>query len=446
MLNYELLKTKGVITILGHKNTDVDSMASCYLLKKLFDFNGIDSEILIQNGILDPLYDFTTYKFDYKTTINPSDVLFLVDHLDLYENEVVGCIDHHPSNLTLENNYVYKQQTSCAKIIADEMLSCGMNLSVEDIYLIVYSQYMDSLSFKSSKALEEDKKWCKIQIDKYGFDEKILYESGLCLNDISTINYSSISYGLKEYNINGYNVAASYITQKTEPVEKSDEIIQEISKNLKDYDYWLFIINCVEEDCTVTYLVSKNLVEIDKYKSILSRGKTLIPMLEKRLSNDNVTERLIKQNLTISTMESCTSGLIASTITDTEGASQILKGSAITYSNECKILEGVCEDIINEYGVYSMETAWEMSAAAKLKYLSNISIGVTGSAGRVDPNNKDSISGIIYYCIHYAMPVYMNKPSYSYQCKIKFLKMNYTRKEMKEIIVDKILRKLNSVI
>lgn len=446
MLNYDLLKNKGVITILGHKNTDVDSMTSCYLMEKLLNFHGIETEILMQDGILDPLYDFKSYPFKYKTKLSSKDILFLVDHLDLYENEIVGCVDHHPSNLTLDSNYIYKQQTSCAKIIADEMISCGMELTKEDIYLIVYSQYMDSLSFKSSKALKEDKIWCKEQIDKYGFNEDFLYESGLCLNDISVINYDAISYGLKEYKIGPYNVAASYITQKTEPIEKSDEFISEIVKNLGKYDYWFFIINCIEEDTTVTYLINKNLVEIDKYRSILSRGKTLIPMLEKRLSNENVTEKLISKNLTISTMESCTSGLIASTITDTEGASQILKGSAITYSNECKILEGVDTSVIDDYGVYSPETACEMSAAAKLKYLSNISIGITGSAGRVDPNNKDSVSGIIYYCIHYAMPVYMKKPSFTYQCKIKFLKTDYTRKEMKEIIVDKVLKKLNSVI
>ena len=48
----------------------------------------------------------------------------------------------------------------------------------------------------------------------------------------------------------------------------------------------------------------------------------------------DLTERLIEKKLTITTMESATSGQIASLITDTEGASAILKGAFITYSNE----------------------------------------------------------------------------------------------------------------
>ena len=70
-----------------------------------------------------------------------------------------------------------------------------------------------------------------------------------------------------------------------------------------------------------------------------------------------LTEILIKKGITVTTMESCTSGLIASLITDSEGASAIFKGGFVTYSNEAKILNGVSESIINDYGVYSPETA-----------------------------------------------------------------------------------------
>ena len=50
---------------------------------------------------------------------------------------------------------------------------------------------------------------------------------------------------------------------------------------------------------------------------------------------------LIEHGISISTMESCTSGLLASAITDTEGASAIFKGGFVTYSNEAKIRQGV---------------------------------------------------------------------------------------------------------
>ena len=76
---------------------------------------------------------------------------------------------------------------------------------------------------------------------------------------------------------------------------------------------------------------------------------------------EKVVKRLISLNKTISTMESCTGGSVVNSITNVEGASEILKFSAVTYSNEFKIKMGVDRDIIDKYSVYSMETAMEMS-------------------------------------------------------------------------------------
>ncbi len=65
--------------------------------------------------------------------------------------------------------------------------------------------------------------------------------------------------------------------------------------------------------------------------------------LEKRVRENYslLTKELIKKGLTITFMESITSGALASLITDTEGSSEIFKGSYVTYSNEMKIRCGV---------------------------------------------------------------------------------------------------------
>ena len=55
------------------------------------------------------------------------------------------------------------------------------------------------------------------------------------------------------------------------------------------------------------------------------------------MNRDAVIKKLIAGRKTISTMESCTSGLIASMITDTEGASAIFPGGYVTYLNETKV-------------------------------------------------------------------------------------------------------------
>ena len=116
---------------------------------------------------------------------------------------------------------------------------------------------------------------------------------------------------------------------------------------------------------------------------------------------NRITKKLIEQKKYITTMESCTSGLIASLITDTEGSSAIMKGAFVTYSNEAKVMQGVPAGIIQEHGVYSHETAVEMALAAKRAYKADIAVGVTGTMGNVDPANHDSVPGNVYYAIAY---------------------------------------------
>lgn len=112
-----------------------------------------------------------------------------------------------------------------------------------------------------------------------------------------------------------------------------------------------------------------------------------------------LTETLISKNKKITTMESATSGQIASLITDTEGSSAIMKGAFITYSNEAKIQQGVPAEIIQNYGVYSKETAREMAAASRRAYGADLAIGVTGTMGNVDPVNADSVPGQVYFAL-----------------------------------------------
>ncbi len=113
----------------------------------------------------------------------------------------------------------------------------------------------------------------------------------------------------------------------------------------------------------------------------------------------SITKALIEKNKSITVMESCTGGMIASLLTDTEGSSAVFKGSFVTYSNEAKIMQGVPEDIIKTYGVYSKETAKAMADAARNTFSSDIAIGVTGTFGNIDPNNADSTPGEVHFAI-----------------------------------------------
>ena len=115
---------------------------------------------------------------------------------------------------------------------------------------------------------------------------------------------------------------------------------------------------------------------------------------------------LIEHQITIATMESCTGGLLASLLTDSQGASAVFYGSFISYTNDAKILCGIKPDIIRQYGVYSKETAIAMAENCCNHYHTNIGIGVTGTFANPDPNNQDSIAGIVYFVIVFQEKAY----------------------------------------
>ncbi len=113
-----------------------------------------------------------------------------------------------------------------------------------------------------------------------------------------------------------------------------------------------------------------------------------------------IVERLIELNRSISTMESCTGGYIVNAITNIPGASNILKYSCVTYSNEYKIKMGVDKRIIDKYSVYSMEVAKDMSLKISQYANSNYGIGITGKLLRADQNNDVGQDNEVYVSIY----------------------------------------------
>ena len=120
--------------------------------------------------------------------------------------------------------------------------------------------------------------------------------------------------------------------------------------------------------------------------------------MEEKLNK--IIAKLSDSNKTISTMESCTGGALASLITDISGASAVFKYGAVTYSNEYKIKMGVSSEVIDKYSVYSMETAREMAMSISKFTSSDYGIGITGKLGEVDPNNLSGENNRVFICIY----------------------------------------------
>lgn len=113
-----------------------------------------------------------------------------------------------------------------------------------------------------------------------------------------------------------------------------------------------------------------------------------------------VVKKLDELHKTISTMESCTGGRVASEITNISGASDILKFSAVTYSSEYKIKMGVSSETIEKYTVYSPNVAREMSKSISEFSNSNYGVGITGKMDVIKDKQKRLENNKIYISIY----------------------------------------------
>lgn len=110
---------------------------------------------------------------------------------------------------------------------------------------------------------------------------------------------------------------------------------------------------------------------------------------------------LVKNNIKISTAESCTGGLLAGKIINYPGISEVFGEGYITYSNEAKIKNlGVSEETLTKFGAVSKETAIEMAEGAASVSGTNLAISTTGIAGPTG-GTPDKIVGLVYIGIYY---------------------------------------------
>lgn len=109
-----------------------------------------------------------------------------------------------------------------------------------------------------------------------------------------------------------------------------------------------------------------------------------------------LVRRLKEGNHTLTLAESCTGGLLASTLTDIAGASSWFKKSWVTYANEAKVNElGVDPEELASKGAVSAQVAIMMAKGALKRAEANFAISVTGIAGPTNEGSKKPV-GTVY--------------------------------------------------
>tara|TARA_B100000073_G_scaffold228541_1_gene190642 strand:+ start:351 stop:821 length:471 start_codon:yes stop_codon:yes gene_type:complete len=122
-----------------------------------------------------------------------------------------------------------------------------------------------------------------------------------------------------------------------------------------------------------------------------------------------IIKLLKKKNFKISFAESCTGGLLSSTITSISGSSKVFDMGLVTYSNKAKIeLLKVPKSTISKYGAVSHQTCLSMVKNISKISRSNISISITGVAGPRGGTKQKPV-GLVYIGIKKKNKIFIKK-------------------------------------
>ncbi len=111
---------------------------------------------------------------------------------------------------------------------------------------------------------------------------------------------------------------------------------------------------------------------------------------------EKLVSYLREKKMTITTVESCTGGMVASKIVNVSGASSVFNEGFITYANSAKEkYAGVLKETLDKYGAVSSYVAMEMAEGAAKKTGADVSISVTGIAGP-DGGSVEKPVGLVY--------------------------------------------------
>ena len=110
----------------------------------------------------------------------------------------------------------------------------------------------------------------------------------------------------------------------------------------------------------------------------------------------SVVDLLVAANLTVTTAESCTGGMLASRLINVAGISDSYKSGYVTYSNKAKRrMLGVKKTTLSKYGAVSEKVAGEMARGAAMFSKSDVAVAITGIAGP-DGGTKEKPVGLVY--------------------------------------------------
>ncbi len=201
------------------------------------------------------------------------------------------------------------------------------------------------------------------------------------------------------------NEAQSYSYSKTVKICGMEE--EEVKRQLQD-------LLVVQNKLVVMFQSVPGEVNIrisaqsEKEEEAKDRVKSVVRELKIRLGSciyttnpkvtleETIIQLLKEQELTLTTVESCTGGMLSARLTNVAGVSAVFKQGFITYSNKAKRkFVGVKKMTLKKYTAVSEQTAWEMARGGAILTNSDVCVSVTGYAGP-DGGEDGQPVGLVY--------------------------------------------------
>lgn len=291
-MNFELFKEYEPLYIIGHKNPDIDSIASTILLTSIFKKNGVLAIPTFLNegydidetnkNICDDCLDLNMTILDINDLAKKN--FILVDHNDPTQSigfgkRIVWGIDHHKSSGIL-NNMIIKDFCSCSLLIYDKFKDI-YEFTNEEKFMIYMANLDDTLYFKGSKY---DEKY-KDLIDSLGYDLDVekLFKKYFVVTDLSLGVDPLFENITKSYNYKG--IKFDSVVVKT--YNEYEYLKQEFINKMKEKDAFLGIWIDFEKEISYSYFWCNGELHENIYDFIASRASTVIPEVYKIIDSFN---------------------------------------------------------------------------------------------------------------------------------------------------------------
>ena len=345
----------------------------------------------------DEVTKYLTWQSHRNVEVSKSFIQYLIDTnktdlaiCDRATNEVIGAISNVKENADFsacEIGYCLSRKYWNQGVMTEVLDAYLDDLFNNKNYKVVEAEHMVENAASGAVMIKCGFRFnynAEILTDKHGWinvkhysitkEEYLMHKLQLLLNNFLNSKiplFSTLNQTINYLSNNGYLVRViNTIDDNKVHYNHSDDILV-IKKSDFNINSYYIIGKTSNKELFKSYI--NDFVKLNKV-FIISEGFSTI--------EEVLVELLLKHNLTISFAESCTGGLMAATLINVSGASNVINESYVTYSDDAKNkILGVSKNTIEKFSVYSKETAYEMARGLSLISKSNISVSITGLAG-----------------------------------------------------------------